>query len=310
MAEKKAIRQGYGDGLLAAAKQHDDLVVLDADLAHATGTLAFQQRYPERFFEAGIAEQNMVGMAVGLSRVGFVPFASSFAMFLAGRGCEIIRNAAAYSNANVKLVGSHSGITPAGDGGTHQCIEDIAWMRAIPNMTVLCPCDYDQAKLMVEKAYQWDGPVYLRTSREPVPIITSSKDDITIGKAQVLREGNDLCIASTGIMTPAAMEAAEVLAAEGISAAVLNIHTIKPLDVDTIASYAVRSGRLLTLEEHNICGGLGEAIAASLMGRVSVRFSMGAIQDRFGQSGATAELFREYDLDQEGILRRCHALLK
>lgn len=309
MSEKLAIRQGYGDGLLELAAQHEDVIVLDADLAHATGTLKFKNTYPERFFEAGIAEQNLIGMAAGLAHTGFVPFATSFAMFAAGRACEVIRNAVAYSNANVKIVGSHSGITPAGDGGTHQCIEDIAWMRAIPGMTVLCPCDYRQAKLLVKKAYEWKGPVYLRTSREPMPLITPETDDITIGKAQVLREGGDLCIISTGIMTCYAMEAAETLAAEGVQAAVLNIHTIKPLDAETILRYAQRCGRVLTMEEHNICGGLSEAVALCLLGKVSVRFDSVAVMDRFGQSGVTAELFAEYGLDMASILQKAKQLL-
>lgn len=309
MSDKLSIRQGYGDGLLELAGEHGDVVVLEADLAHATGTQAFRDRYPQRFFEAGIAEQNMIGMAAGLSHVGYVPFATSFAMFTAGRACEIVRNAVAYSHANVKIVGSHSGITPAGDGGSHQCVEDIAWMRAIPGMTVLCPCDYYQARLLVAKAYAWQGPVYLRTSREPVADLTSQAGDIQLGKAQILRDGHDICLVATGVMTSYAMEAAKALAAEGVSAAVLNIHTIKPLDTHAVADYAARCGRLLTLEEHNLCGGLGEAVAAALMGRVCVQFAMAGIEDRFGQSGATAELFREYDLDTAGILRRCHALL-
>lgn len=310
MSEKLAIRQGYGDGLLELAAQHEDLVVLDADLAHATGTLKFKNTYPDRFFEAGISEQNLIGMATGLAHTGFVPFATSFAMFSAGRACEVIRNAAAYSHANVKIVGSHSGITPAGDGGTHQCIEDIAWMRAIPGMTVLCPCDYQQAKMMVRKAYEWKGPVYLRTSREPMPLITSEKDDITIGKAQVLKEGDDLCIVATGIMTCYAMEAAKTLEGEGVKATVLNLHTIKPLDIETIARYALRCGRVLTMEEHNICGGLTEAVATGLIGKGALRFDHVAVMDRFGQSGVTSELFQEYGLDMTSILQKCRQLLK
>lgn len=310
MSEKLAIRQGYGDGLLELAAQHDDVVVLDADLAHATGTLKFRETYPDRFFEAGIAEQNLIGMATGLSQEGFVPFATSFAMFAAGRACEIIRNSVAYSHANVKIVGSHSGITPAGDGGTHQCIEDIGWMRSIPGMTVVCPCDYQQAKLMVKKLYEFKGPVYMRTSREPVPLITGVQDDITIGKAQVMREGGDLCIAATGILVNTALEAAVILAQKGIETSVLNFHTIKPLDADTLLSYAVRCGRLLTLEEHNVCGGLGEACAAALLGKANIRFDMAGIEDRFGQSGKTDELFREYGLDLESIVQRCLRLTR
>lgn len=183
-------------------------------------------------------------------------------------------------------------------------------MRAIPGMTVLCPCDYRQAKLLVRKAYEWNGPVYLRTSREPMPLITPQTDDITIGKAQVLREGDDICFISTGIMTCYAMEAAEALAAQGVQASVLNIHTIKPLDEETIRRYAKRCGRVLTMEEHNICGGLSEAVALCLMGKVSVRFDSVAVMDRFGQSGVTSELFAEYGLDKAAILQKAENLLK
>ena len=304
------VRQGYGDGLLELAREHDDMVVLDADLAHATGTLKFKETYPDRFFEAGIAEQNLIGMAVGLAHTGFVPFATSFAMFSAGRACEVIRNAAAYSHANVKIIGSHSGITPAGDGGTHQCVEDLAWMRVIPGMTVLCPCDYNQAKVLVRKAYEMRGPVYMRTSREPVPVVTAEDQDITIGKAQVLREGSDLCLVSTGIMTASAIAAADRLEKRGVHAAVLNIHTVKPLDEETILAYAKKCGRVLTLEEHNVVAGLRDAVAAALIGKVNVRFDSVGVQDRFGQSGVTKELFRDYGMDIDSVMEKCDRLLK
>lgn len=310
MADKKATRQGYGDALVELGKQHPDLLVLDADLGHATGSLAFRKAFPERYIEAGIAEQNMVGMAVGLSKAGFVPFASSFAVFTAGRAFEIIRNAAAYSKANVKIVGSHSGITPAGDGGTHQCIEDVAAMRALPNMTVLCPCDYEQAKLLTEAAYFHKGPVYMRTSREPMPIVTSPEDRIEIGKAQKLRSGRDLCIVSTGVMTPLAMEAAQALSREGIEAALVNIHTIKPLDTDTICREVMAcGGRVLVCEEANRMGGIGEAIAYALLGKGDVKLAHVAVDDRFGQSGLSAELLEEYGITSANIAAKARTLV-
>ena len=310
MSEKKATRQGYGDGLVELGKKYSDVIVLDADLGHATGSLAFQKEFPDRYIETGIAEQNLIGMAVGLSKVGYVPFASSFAMFTAGRAFEIIRNAAAYSKANVKIAGSHSGITPAGDGGTHQCIEDIAALRAVPNMTVLSPCDYNQAKQIVEAAYHLKGPVYIRTSREPMPIVTSCDTPFEIGKAQRLRSGKDLCIVATGIMTPLALEAAEQLASDGIEASVLNIHTIKPLDTDAITSETLGcGGRILVCEEANRFGGIGEAASYALLGKGSVKMAHVAVDDRFGQSGQTAELLAEYGITADNIVSKAKSIL-
>lgn len=310
MSEKKATRQGYGDGLVELGRKYENVVVLDADLGHATGTLAFLKVFPDRYIEAGVAEQNMIGMAVGISKTGLVPFASSFAMFSAGRAFEIIRNAAAYAKANVKITGTHSGITPAGDGGTHQCVEDIAAMRAIPNMTVLCPCDYEQAKMAVEAAYHINGPVYIRISREPTAIVTSPGDTLEVGKAQKLREGGDVCIVSTGIMTPMSMEAADALAAEGIQASVLNIHTIKPLDTDTICAQVMAcGGRLLVCEEANRMGGLGEAVAYALLGKGPVTMAHVAVNDRFGQSGLTGELLAEYGITADNIAAQAKGLV-
>jgi len=307
--KKIATRQGYGDGLLELAQQHEDVVVLDADLAHATGTQIFRDKYPDRFIDVGIAEQNLVGMAVGLSHVGYVPFASSFALFLAGRGGEIIRNSAAYSNANAKFVGSHSGITPVGDGGTHQCIEDLGYMRAIPNMTIFSPCDYNQTKQLVKLAYAVNGPVYMRTSREPVPLLTGEDDFIEVGKAQVLRDGKDLCIIATGFPVSLALEAAALLEEKGASVAILNIHTIKPLDAQAIERYAKRCGRVLVVEEHNIYGGLSEAVAGVLAGRDGIAFDRIGIEDKFGQSGGTAEVLGAYGMTASNILCHAEALL-
>lgn len=309
--EKKATRHGYNEGLVELAKDHEDIIVLDADLGHATGTLAFHKAYPERYIETGIAEQNLIGMATGLARVGYVPFANSFAVFTAGRAFEIIRNSVCYSNVNVKIIGSHSGITPAGDGGTHQCIEDIAAMRSLPNMTVLSPCDFNQAKLMAKLMYEHKGPCYMRTSREPMPIVTSLDDKIEIGKAQILHEGTDVCIVATGVMTALAVSSVKELQTEGINAELINIHTIKPLDIDAIKSSVKKcGGKLLVCEEANCMGGLGEAICYGLIGEEGIKFDHIAVMDVFGQSGLSAELLEEYGITSENIKNHARALSK
>ena len=308
---KKATRYGYSEGLVELAAEHEDIICLDADLGNATGSLAFRDVYPDRYIEAGIAEQDLIGLAAGLARTGFVPFANSFAVFTAGRAFEIIRNTVCYSNVNVKIVGSHCGITPAGDGGTHQCIEDIAAMRALPNLTVLSPCDYNQAKLMARAMYEHQGPCYMRTSREPMPIVTSLDDKIEIGKAQILKEGKDLCIVATGVMTCLAKEAADQLAEEGIDAALVNIHTIKPLDMDTIRAYTKKcGGRVLVCEEANMYGGLGEAVAYGLVNEDDIKFDHVAVNDRFGQSGLSAELLEEYGITSANIKAHAEELAK
>ena len=310
MEEKKSTRQGYGDGLVALGKKHENVVVLDGDLAHATGSSTFLDAFPERFYNAGIAEQDLIGLASGLSRTGLVPFASSFAVFSAGRAFELIRNAVCYAKANVKIAGSHAGITATGDGGTHQCIEDLALMRVLPGMTVFNPCDYNQARLLVEKAYEVNGPVYIRISREPVPVFTSLDDSLEVGKAQVLREGDDVCIVATGMPVHLALDAADALAKEGVHAAVLNIHTVKPLDADTIEAYAKRCKRLLVVEEHSVIGGLSEAVCGALLGKVDVRYDRIGIEDRFGQSGLIDELLEEYGMTAANIAAHAKALLK
>lgn len=313
MAEEKllATRAGYGQGLLDIGEKYADVVVLEGDLGAATGTAAFGKAYPDRYIEAGIAEQNEVGMASGLAAVGWKPFVTSFAIFTAGRACEIVRNAIAYNHANVKLVGSHCGITPAADGGSHMCIEDIAWMKAIPNMVVVNPCDYNQTRLMVQKLYEYDGYAYMRTSREPVRCLTSLQDEITIGKAQLLREGQDLTIASTGIMTTFVMEVAEKLAQEGIEVTVLNYHTIKPFDAETLLHYVSLTHNLLTVEEHNIIGGFGETCTSTLFGKVDgIAYDYIAVDDCFGQTGNRASLFPIYGLDNDTIYQKAKALVK
>lgn len=309
MADKKPTRQGYGDGLVELGKTHKDIVALDADLAHATGSGAFLNAFPERFFNAGIAEQNMIGMAAGMSRTGLVPFASSFAVFSAGRAFELVRNGVCYAKANVKIAGSHCGITANGDGGTHQCIEDLALMRVLPNMTVLCPCDYVQAKKLVKNAYEIEGPVYLRLSRMPVPIVTDPEEELVTGKAQVLRDGSDVCIIAVGLPVHIALEAAEELEKEGVSAAVVNMFTVKPVDKECIARYADRCGRIVTMEEHSVIGGLGDAVAEQLVGKNGVRFAKVGVEDRFGQSGSIEDLFREYGMTKENLIAHIRAVL-
>lgn len=307
MADKKPTRQGYGEGLAEFARDHEDIVALDADLAHATGSAAFLNEFPDRFFNAGIAEQNMIGMASGLSRTGLVPFASSFAVFSAGRAFEIIRNGVCYAKANVKIAGSHCGVTATGDGGTHQCIEDLALMRVLPNMTIFCPCDYVQAKKLIKNAYEVNGPVYMRLSREPVPIITSESEELVTGKAQIMRDGSDVCIIATGLPVHVALEAADELAKEGISAAVVNMFTIKPLDEETIKLYADKCGRIVTMEEHSVIGGLGDAVAA-LNNRADVKLEKVGVEDRFGQSGLIDELLTEYGMNKDNLIAHIRRL--
>lgn len=311
MGEKKASRFGFYLGLTELADEHRDIIVLDADLPKTTGSEAFRKAHPERFLNVGISEQNMVGMCAGLARVGYVPFCGSMAVFAAGRAFEIIRNSVAYPSLNVKIVGSHGGITAAGDGGTHQCIEDLAIMRALPNMVVLSPCDSNQAAKLARIAYEHDGPVYVRTSREPTEDITTMDDEIELGKAQKLLDGEDLCIVSTGMMSVIAHEAAKELQAEGISCSMLNIHTIKPFDSETVRKEVARChGRVLVAEEHNCIGGLGDAVARSLVGMDGISFEHIAVEDRFGQSGATAELLAAYGMTKENVADKARALTR
>ncbi len=311
MGEKQATRHGFYEGLVALAKDWEDVYAVDADLGSATGSSIFQKAFPDRYIDVGIAEQNLVGISAGLARVGLVPFCSSMAVFVVGRGFEIIRNAVAYSKINVKIIGSHTGITAASDGGSHQAIADLAAMRALPNMVVLSPCDYNQAKKMAALMYAHEGPVYLRTSREPMENVTSPQDDITLGKAQKLRSGKNVCIIATGMMTVLAMAAVQLLEKEGIDATVLNIHTIKPLDTQTIRE-EVRScnGRVVVCEEANKFGGLGEAVAYSLIEENNIVFAHVAIEDRFGQSGATATILQEYGITSEAIAKKAREVVQ
>ena len=311
MANKEATRFGFYEGLVELAREHQDIYALDADLAKTTGSVAFQKAFPERYIDVGIAEQNMVGISAGLSKVGIVPFCASMAVFVAGRGFEIIRNGVAYSRLNVKIVGSHGGITAAGDGGSHQCVEDLGVMRALPNMVVLQPCDSNQARLIARMAYEIKGPVYIRTSREPMENITSLTDKIELGKVQVLSEGKDLCIVASGMMTCLAYQALEILRGKGISASLVNIHTIKPFDNEGIVREVRKTGgRVLVCEESNMVCGLTEAVSAALVEEDGIRISHVAIEDRFGQSGATGELLEAYGITKENIADKAAELCR
>ena len=301
--KKIATRESYGNTLKElAAEGHDDLVVLDADLAAATKTGMFRKAYPDRHFDCGIAEGNMMGVAAGLATMGYVPFVSSFAMFAAGRAFEQIRNSIAYPRLNVKIGATHGGISVGEDGASHQCCEDFALMRSLPGMTVICPADDVEARAAVRAAYAMQGPVYLRFGRLAVPVF---HDEATyhfeLGKGEQITEGNDIAIIATGLMVNEARLAAEQLAAEGIHARVINIHTIKPLDEEIVLKAAKECGKVITAEEHSVIGGLGDAVADVLMGKVNCKFHKIGVNDRFGQSGKAADVLREYGLTADQI---------
>ena len=300
--KKIATRESYGKALVELGKKHEDLVVLDADLAEATKTGIFKEAFPERHIDCGIAECNMVGIAAGLATTGKVPFASSFAMFAAGRAFEQVRNSVGYPHLNVKIAATHAGISVGEDGATHQCNEDIALMRTIPGMVVINPSDDVEARAAVEAAYEHEGPVYLRFGRLAVPVINDRPDyKFEIGKGVVLRDGKDLTIVATGLCVSEALGAAEALAAEGIDAAVINIHTIKPIDEELLCEYARKTGKVVTVEEHSIIGGLGGAVCEALSEKCPVPVKRIGIRDCFGESGPAAELIHKYGIDAEGI---------
>ena len=301
--KKIATRDSYGNTLKElAAEGHDDLVVLDADLAAATKTGMFQKAYPDRHFDCGIAEGNMVGVAAGLAAMGYVPFVSSFAMFAAGRAFEQVRNSVGYPHLNVKIGATHGGISVGEDGASHQCCEDFGLMRTIPGMTVMCPADDVEATAMVRAAYEHVGPVYMRFARLATPVF-HDPDHYTfqIGKGEVLRGGTDVAIIATGLMVYEALEAAKALEADGISARVINIHTIKPLDEDIILKAAKECGKIVTAEEHNIIGGLGEAVCACVAEHCPVPVKRIGVQDTFGHSGPAVDLLKQFGLCADNI---------
>ena len=302
MSEKKATRQAYGEALIELVEKNDKVVVLDADLANATQTCKLAKAHPEKFYNCGIAEGNMMDIGAGLSTMGLIPFCSTFAMFAAGRAYEQIRNSIAYPHFNVKICATHAGVSVGEDGGSHQCIEDIALMRVIPGMTVICPADANEAKAAVNAIAELDGPVYLRLARLATPAFEGDMiKPFTIGKANVLREGKDVALFATGLMVNEALEAARLLEADGMDAAVINVHTIKPIDAECVTRYAEKCGKVVTIEEHSVIGGLGDAVADVLMGKVNCRFRKIGVNDRFGQSGKAADVLREYGLTADQI---------
>lgn len=303
--KKVATRDSYGNALVELGKEHDDLIVLDADLAGATKTGMFKKAFPERHWDIGIAEANMTGIAAGVAACGKVPFISSFAMFAAGRAYEQVRNSIGYPKLNVKIGATHGGISVGEDGATHQCLEDFALMRVIPGMVVASPSDDIEAKAMVAAAYEHQGPVYMRFGRLAVPVINDRPDyKFELGKGIVLREGKDLTIIANGLCVAPALEAAEKLAADGIDAKVINIHTIKPLDEDLVVAAAKETGKVVTVEEHSIIGGLGGAVCECLAEKAPVPVKRIGIHDVFGESGPALELLHKYGLDAEGIYKQ------
>lgn len=300
MSEKIATREAYGKALVELGKRNDKVVVLDADLAGATMTKYFKAEFPDRFYDCGIAEANMVNISAGLSTMGLIPFCSTFAMFGAGRAYEQIRNSVAYPKFNVKICCSHAGVSVGEDGGSHQSIEDIALMRLVPGMTVVVPADAKEADKAVYAVAELDGPVYMRTARLATPVFEEDYP-FEIGKANVLREGKDAAVFACGLMVNEALEAAKLLSAEGIEISVINMHTIKPLDTECVMKYAQQCGNVITVEEHSVIGGLGDAVADTLMGKVCCKFKKIGIYDQFGQSGKAADVLREYGLTADQI---------
>lgn len=303
MAEKIATRAAYGKALEELAAQEPNLVVLDADLSGSTMTKGFGAEHPDRFFDMGIAEANMVGVAAGLATCGKKPFVNSFAMFAAGRAWEQVRNSVAYPGLNVKVVGSHGGLSVGEDGATHQCIEDLAIMRAIPNMTVLCPCDGNEMKQAVKALLAYDGPAYLRLGRLAVETVTDQVEgyEFQIGKGVLLRDGQDVTVVAVGMMVQMALTAADILAEEGISVRVIDMHTIKPLDTEILLAAARDTGCIVTSEEANIVGGLGSAVSEYLTSVCPVPVIRHGVEDEFGRSGAAQNVLEAYHLTPAGI---------
>ena len=308
--KKIATRDSYGNALASLGREHENLVVLDADLAAATKTGVFKKEFPERHIDCGIAEANMIGIAAGLASTGKVPFCSSFAMFAAGRTFEQIRNSVGYPHLNVKNGATHAGISVGEDGATQQCNEDIALMRTIPGMTIINPSDDVEARAAVKAAYEMEGPVYLRFGRLAVPVINDRDDyKFEIGKGVVLKEGTDLTIIATGLEVAESLAAAEKLEADGISVEVINMHTIKPLDVDLVVRSAAKTGKVVTVEEHSIIGGLGSAVAEVLAEKQPAKLLRIGVEDRFGESGPALKLLEKYELDAAGIYKKVKAFL-
>ena len=308
--KKVATRDSYGNALTELGAQHENLIVLDADLAGATKTSIFKKAYPERHIDCGIAEANMMGIAAGLAATGKVPFASTFAMFAAGRAFEQVRNSIGYPKLNVKIGATHAGISVGEDGATHQCNEAIALMRTIPGMVVINPADDVEARAAVAAAYEHEGPVYMRFGRLAVPVFNDEENyKFELGKGITLREGKDMTIIATGLCVYESLEAAKMLAADGIDARVINIHTIKPLDEELVIKAAKETGRVFTVEEHSVIGGLGSAVCDALSATHPTKVTKIGVEDVFGESGPAVELIHKYGLDAEGIYNKIKASL-
>ena len=309
--KKIATRESYGNALVEVGKEHEDLIVLDADLAGATKTGIFKKAFPERHWDVGIAEANMTGIAAGLATCGKVPFISSFAMFAAGRNFEQVRNSIGYPHLNVKIGATHAGISVGEDGATHQCLEDIALMRTIPGMVVINPADDVEARAAVHAAYDHVGPVYLRFGRLPVPVFNDEATyKFEIGKGIVLKEGKDVTIFATGLCVNETVEAEKMLAKDGIDAEIINIHTIKPLDEELVIKAAKETGKIVTVEEHSVIGGLGSAVCDVLCEEAPTKVLKIGVNDVFGESGPALELLHKYELDAEGIYKKVKAFVK
>lgn len=309
MSKMIATRNAYKDALVALGEKNENVVVLDADLAKSTMTYDFSQSFPQRFFSIGIAEANMTGIAAGLAAAGKIPFASTFAIFATGRAYEQIRNSIAYPNLNVKIAATHAGITVGEDGASHQSVEDIGLMRGIPNMSVICPADGPETVAAVMAAAEHQGPVYLRMGRAAVPVITEEEQKLEWGKAKLLRQGQDVSILATGMMTALALQAAEILAAEGIEAEVLHFPFIKPLDEEAVLATAAKTKRIVTAEEHSIINGLGSAVAEVLSEKLPTPLRRVGIKDTFGESGKPADLLIKYGLTPEEIVKKAKELI-
>lgn len=309
MTKMIATRDAYGEALKELGAINEDIVVLDADLSGSTKTAVFKKEYPERFFNVGIAEQNLVATAAGLATTGKIPFASTFAVFASGRAFEIIRNSVAYPKLNVKIAATHAGLTVGEDGATHQALEDISLMRSLPNMVVLCPADAIEAKKCIYKAVEYKGPVYIRLGRSKVPVIFDDNYEFEIGKGVQIKEGNDITIIATGVMVAKALEAAEQLEKEGIYPRVINISTIKPIDKDIIIKAAKETKGIVTVEEHSIIGGLGSAVAEVLVENHPAHMDRIGTMDTFGESGDGEELLQKYGLNVENIVNKAKKLL-
>ena len=307
--KKIATRESYGNALVELGREHADLVVLDADLAGATKTSIFKKEFPDRHFDCGIAEGNMMAVAAGIASMGMVPFASTFAMFAAGRAFEQVRNSIGYPHLNVKIGATHGGISVGEDGASHQCCEDFALMRSIPGMTVICPADDVEARAAVKAAYEFEGPVYLRFGRSGVPVFHEEDFRFEIGKGEVLQDGNDVAIIATGIMTYEAVKAGEELRSQGINARVINMSTIKPLDEELILKAAGECGKIVTCEEHSIIGGLGEAVSSLLSEKLPTPVRRIGVNDEFGHSGPAADLLKDFGLSAENIVETVKAWL-